>query len=241
MFRRLLVAVIALAAGAALAALPSSGATPRSSSAATPHYVTITVTVGKLSARGRTTRATGVATATLSGVSGARSTVRQKITLAARTGSNCKVLHLFIQQLDLSLLGLNVHLDKVNLDITGQRHGGVLGRLFCSLAGAKTKVSAARAINARLVRHPMRALKTRARLVPQATASQASPTCQVLDLVLGPLDVQLLGLVVDLNQVHLSITATRGGGILGDLFCQLADEHPATTSTSTTTATTATA
>ena len=68
------------------------------------------------------------------------------------------------------------------------------------------------------------------------TASQASPTCQVLDLVLGPLNVQLLGLVVDLNQVHLTITATRGGGILGDVFCQLADEHPATT-TSTTPAT----
>lgn len=59
--------------------------------------------------------------------------------------------------------------------------------------------------------------------------------------MLGPLNVQLLGLVVDLNQVHLTITATRGGGILGDVFCQLADEHPATTSTATTTSTTPTA
>jgi hypothetical protein len=232
-FRKLLVAVLALSAGVALAALPSSGATPRAaaSSSATPKYVTVTVTVNKLSSRGAKTRASGVATASLSGISGATSTVKQKITLTAATASNCKILHLFIQQLDLSLLGLNVHLDKVNLDITGQRHGGVLGRLFCSLAGAKTKVSAARAINARLTRHPMRALKTRAALTPVATASQAAPTCSVLDLVLGPLNVNLLGLVVDLNQVHLTITATRGGGILGDLFCQLADEHPATTTT----------
>ena len=118
----------------------------------------------------------------------------------------------------------------MNLDITGQRHGGVLGRLFCSLAGAKTKVRA-RAINARLTA-PSDARAEDARgAMPVATASQAAPTCSVLDLVLGPLNVNLLGLVVDLNQVHLTITATRGGGILGDLFCQLADEHPATTTT----------
>jgi hypothetical protein len=239
LFRRFIVAIAALAAGASLAVLPSASGSesPRAAAADAPHYVTVQITVGKLAAHGATTRASGVATATLSGVSGAASTVKQKITLRAATAGNCRILHLFIQQLDLSLLGLNVHLDKVNLDITGQRHGGVLGRLFCSLAGAKAKTKVARAINARLARHPMRALKTRARLVPVATASQAAPTCQVLDLVLGPLNVQLLGLVVDLNQVHLSITATRGGGILGDVFCQLADEHPATTTTTSTTAT----
>jgi hypothetical protein len=236
-FRRFLIAVAAVAAGAALAVVPATSHSATSSAGPKPRYITIQVTVGRLVARGHATRATGTATASLTGISGARTTVHQKITLRAAAGSNCRVLHLFIQKLDLSLLGLNVHLDKVNLDITGQRHGGVLGRLFCSLANAKVKVKAARAINARLSRHPMRALKTRARLVPQATASQASPTCQVLDLVLGPLNVQLLGLVVDLNQVHLSITATRGGGILGDVFCQLADEHPATTSTATTTST----
>lgn len=237
MLRKLLIAVLALGAGAALAALPTaSGSAPARASAASsaPRYVTIEVSVGRLVPHGRTARATGTATATLTGLTGAASKVSQKITLRAATAANCRILHLFIQKLDLTLLGLNVHLDKVNLDITGQRHGGVLGRLFCSLAGAKTKVSAARAINARLAKHPMRALKTRARLVPVATASQAAPTCQVLDLVLGPLNVQLLGLVVDLNQVHLTITATRGGGILGDVFCQLADEHPATTPTTAT-------
>jgi hypothetical protein len=229
LLRRVLIAFAALAAGSALAALPSASSGAAHSAAAKPRYITIQVTVGKLAARGHATRATGVATASLSGVSGAHTTVRQKITLRAVAGSNCRILHLFIQKLDLSLLGLNVHLDKVNLDITGRKHGGVLGRLFCSLANAKVKVKAARAINARLARHPMRALKTRARLVPQATASQASPTCQVLDLVLGPLNVQLLGLVVDLNQVHLSITADPNGGILGSLFCSLASTTTAST------------
>jgi hypothetical protein len=44
--------------------------------------------------------------------------------------------------------------------------------------------------------------------------------CQILDLVLGPLHLDLLGLVVDLNQVHLNITAVPGpGNLLGNLLC----------------------
>jgi hypothetical protein len=44
--------------------------------------------------------------------------------------------------------------------------------------------------------------------------------CQILDLTLGPLHLDLLGLVVDLNQVHLNITAQPGpGNLLGNLLC----------------------
>ena len=46
-------------------------------------------------------------------------------------------------------------------------------------------------------------------------------TCTILDLVLGPLHLDVLGLVVDLNQVHLTITAHRGS-LLGDLLCDIA-------------------
>ena len=48
-------------------------------------------------------------------------------------------------------------------------------------------------------------------------------TCQILDLVLGPLDLNLLGLVVHLDTVHLKITAQQGGGLLGDLLCSVAN------------------
>jgi hypothetical protein len=44
----------------------------------------------------------------------------------------------------------------------------------------------------------------------------------VLDLVLGPLDLNLLGLMVHLDKVHLVITADSEGGILGSLLCSLA-------------------
>jgi hypothetical protein len=47
-------------------------------------------------------------------------------------------------------------------------------------------------------------------------------SCEVLDLVLGPLDLDLLGLVVHLDRVHLNITAEPGpGDLLGNLLCAI--------------------
>jgi len=49
-------------------------------------------------------------------------------------------------------------------------------------------------------------------------ASAAS--CQILDLVLGPINLDLLGLVVTTNQIHLNISAVPGAGnLLGNLLC----------------------
>lgn len=49
-------------------------------------------------------------------------------------------------------------------------------------------------------------------------------TCQILNLVLGPLHLNLLGLHIDLNQVVLNITGTTGNGqLLGNLLCGLAN------------------
>ena len=48
------------------------------------------------------------------------------------------------------------------------------------------------------------------------------PACSILNLVLGPLHLNLLGLVVDLNQVNLNITAQPGAGaLLGNLLCAI--------------------
>ena len=53
--------------------------------------------------------------------------------------------------------------------------------------------------------------------------AQAQGSCQILDLVLGPLDLNLLGLQVHLDQVHLNITAQQGpGNLLGNLLCAVA-------------------
>jgi hypothetical protein len=51
----------------------------------------------------------------------------------------------------------------------------------------------------------------------------SSGSCEILDLVLGPLDLNLLGLEVHLDQVHLNITAQQGpGNLLGNLLCAIA-------------------
>lgn len=58
----------------------------------------------------------------------------------------------------------------------------------------------------------------------QAPVTNASGSCTILDLTLGPLHLNLLGLVVDLNQVHLTITAQQGSGnLLGNLLCAVAN------------------
>ena len=52
---------------------------------------------------------------------------------------------------------------------------------------------------------------------------QSAASCEILDLVLGPLDLNLLGLQVHLDTVHLNITAVPGAGnLLGNLLCAVA-------------------
>lgn len=50
----------------------------------------------------------------------------------------------------------------------------------------------------------------------------AAGTCNVLNLVLGPLDLNLLGLEVHLDRVVLDIVANPAGGLLGQLLCAVA-------------------
>ena len=49
--------------------------------------------------------------------------------------------------------------------------------------------------------------------------------CEVLHLILGPLHLNLLGLIVDLNQIDLNLTAIPGT-LLGNIFCQLTTPPP---------------
>lgn len=52
--------------------------------------------------------------------------------------------------------------------------------------------------------------------------SSAALACPVLHLVLGPLNLNLLGLTVSLNQVVLDVNAVPGAGnLLGNLLCSV--------------------
>jgi len=55
-------------------------------------------------------------------------------------------------------------------------------------------------------------------------AKSAAVTCPILHLVLGSLNLNLLGLNVSLNQVVLDITAVPGAGnLLGNLLCSVSN------------------
>ena len=70
--------------------------------------------------------------------------------------------------------------------------------------------------------------QTREIVIPVRNAStpaeaRGGRTCDILNLVLGPLDLNLLGLEVHLNRVVLDIVARRGAGnLLGNLLCAVA-------------------
>ncbi len=213
------------AIGTLLVCLPIAGfvATDQAMASGRQSHLNVVVKVSRFAVTARSTKAEGTVTANLTDQAGHTTTLHAPIALTAAGGRSCQILTLNLQQLNLVLLGLNVHLDRVHLTITGQPGGGVLGSLFCALAHAKAKAArdaVAASMNRELRHH---ALKPLAFTVPvnPATAKVAQASCPVLDLILGPLNLNLLGLVVDLNQVHLTITATPGGGTLGDLFCSL--------------------
>jgi hypothetical protein len=96
-----------------------------------------------------------------------------------------------------------------NLEIT--RFASQGGQLFAvgDLTGTYTNASGTTPVNVENVRMPVQA--------------QQGMTCEILNLTLGPLDLDLLGLIVHLDQVHLEITAEQGpGNLLGNLLCAVA-------------------
>jgi hypothetical protein len=54
-------------------------------------------------------------------------------------------------------------------------------------------------------------------------AAVGATTCEILNLDLGPISLDLLGLQIDLSRVVLNITAQAGAGnLLGNLLCAVA-------------------
>ena len=75
-----------------------------------------------------TNTATGVVTPILQ-------TFSQVVSIIGTPQASCQILHLELGPLDLNLLGLMVHLDRVVLDITAQPGpGNLLGNLLCAVA-----------------------------------------------------------------------------------------------------------
>lgn len=81
--------------------------------------------------------AVGTLTGTLTTAAGqVVSVVRNVLLPVAITQATCGILHLDLGPLDLNLLGLQVNLSQVVLDITAESGAGnLLGNLLCTVAG----------------------------------------------------------------------------------------------------------
>src|SRR5215210_240591 len=244
-------ALVAIAALAFAASATSSTATARATNP-TPATgttsqvgaVTVKLTVNRFVKRGSRLYAVGTAITQFKPVAEKAQDYPTKIVRRAFTAPVkklkriqsaqriCPVLDLTLGPLDLNLLGLMVH-----LTITADSNGGLLGSLLCSLAGrggpGLATTSAARTLTKATHRSglatkgvrlavPLYQTTSGSGTTSMSTSSSPLAICNVLDLTLGPLDLNLLGLMVHLDRVHLVITADSEGGILGSLLCSLA-------------------
>jgi len=158
----------------------------------------------------------------------------------AQAGS-CPILNLSLAPIDLNLLGLEVQTSQICLDITAQHGGGLLGNLLCNVAnllnrgvninqvlGALTRNQAAQLLSGltQIINGALAGLDLNNAVV----SAVGGTSCTVLDLALGPLNLNLLGLQVDLDNcangpVTVTITAHQGEGLLGDLLCGLVNDN----------------
>jgi hypothetical protein len=165
----------------------------------------------------------------------------------------CKILRLHLSASFVALLGLEVTTSDINVKITGHRKRA-LGKLFCKLSEglkldrAQLTRKTVRSLNRRLDGDQLNIVRFNARLHPsQLTAEETQaaarapgdggPRCQILDLDLGPFELDLLGLAVDIygetreSPVHIDADADPNGGALGAALCEVSggpyDEPPA--------------
>jgi len=180
---------------------------------------------------------TGVLTATGGTVSGLLggapfTTDITNFVLGPGPGNHCAVLDLSLGPINISLLGLHVDTSPICLDITASHGQGILGDLLCSLAGAGGVLDTITGIlnSADFLNSLSTVLNQalgRARNAPPGQSGGiCTGACQVLDVVIGPLTLQLLGVQVKLDDcsngpVEVCVSATGSEGLVGELLCDL--------------------
>jgi len=231
---------------------------PRRAEAATSLPIkieSVVVSNGRLVAIGSLGTQTFAAPLTLTAKRVAALNLTAKRATAAQ-GTPCPILNLALGPINLDLLGLFVQTSPICLSITAvPGAGNLLGNLLCSVANLLNGGLSVQQVLATL-NGPRRTtfLNGLTTLLQGAFSAigAATPTaqqvasCPILNLTLGPLDLNLLGLLVHLDDcaggpVIVTISAIPstevGGGLLGDLLCSLANllnNPPAILSTLTT-------
>jgi hypothetical protein len=178
-------------------------------------------------------------------------TVSTEATTPAQASGTCNILNLHLAPLHLNLLGLVVDTSDIYLTITGQTGQGLLlGNLLCAISGLfHTPGPLANLLNSLLAgiaatlatvnthfvasNGQLYAVTTSGGKVVGIAPAQVSGTCSVLNLTLGPLHLNLLGLIIDLNggvdsttgnTLPITVTITgQQGTLLGGLVCGIAN------------------
>ena len=144
----------------------------------------------------------------------------------ATTGLTCSVLDLELAPIDVDLLGLHVDTSPICLNLTAIEGGGLLGDLLCGLAGGPLG-GLLDGLPALLTDLLNGVLEQNGGTAPSGAEDICDGECEVLDLAVGPVDLTLLGLNVQLDDcdngpVQVCVSASDGEGLLGDLLCGLA-------------------
>lgn len=156
---------------------------------------------------------------------------------AVPAGSTCPILNLSLGPINLDLLGLNVDTSPICLDVTAvPGSGALLGNLLCGIANLLNGGLSQSAVLAGLtptelvtLNSGLTQLLNQAVFIPLTNSSAlVNATCNVLSLAIGPVDLNLLGLRVELDNcsngpVTVDITADPTGGLLGNLLCGVAN------------------
>jgi len=151
-------------------------------------------------------------------------------TTTMQNGDTCPILHLQLQPIHLNLLGLHADTSAICLDISANEQGGVLGDLLCGL-GSNLNLGNLAQLNSILNQLDNlldRVLTQPATVTDVLGGDTAAGTCDILNLSLGPVDLNLLGVNVALDNcadgpVTVDVTADPNGGLLGQVLCGLAD------------------
>jgi hypothetical protein len=158
----------------------------------------------------------------------------------------CPILNLQLGPINLNLLGLLVETSQICLEITAHPSQGLLGDLLCGIARLLDRGLGLNQILGRLSTAEQQMLTDVLRDILNGALNNLNQAvitgvdlngngngigalqqgCPILNLELGPLDLNILGLRVYLHDcdggpVTIDITAIPGGGLLGNLLCGL--------------------
>src|SRR5258708_8652840 len=117
------------------------------------------------------------------------------------------------------------HGASLAIPVTGSGTGGTLNGIFTFTGFAlQNGQLVANGILAGTLTNGAGAVTSILQTVTATITSTATSSCTILHLVLGPINLNVLGLTVTTNQIVLDISAIPGpGNLLGTLLCSIAN------------------